>query len=171
MVVVGKVSFPSAPAISLFNGPLETGLRAVIVLDACFPRTLDATKLTWLDHLVVHTADVGGPRSLHPNIPQRTGELLIRRRLVEEGLQLMRKLHMVAVLADADGICFQATEGAAPFVEGLKTDYATQLKICARWITEYFIKNEENFSLMIEDKVGKWAVEFQGEVNRFGEIS
>jgi ABC-three component (ABC-3C) system Middle Component 2 len=62
----------------LFNSSLETGVRAVVVLDAAFPRAFDLSQLTWLDHLVVHTADIGGPDSLHPDIPQRTGELLVR---------------------------------------------------------------------------------------------
>jgi hypothetical protein len=79
----------------LFNSSLETGVRAVVVLDAAFPRAFDLSQLTWLDHLVVHTADIGGPDSLHPDIPQRTGELLVRRRLVEDGLTLMRRLHLV----------------------------------------------------------------------------
>jgi|SRR5258708_6684097 hypothetical protein len=65
--------------VALFNGSLETGMRAIVVLDAAYPRSFDLAWLTWCDHLVVHTADIGGPPSLHPDIPQRTGELLVRR--------------------------------------------------------------------------------------------
>jgi hypothetical protein len=88
----------------LFNGALETGVCAVVVLDAAYPRSFDIAKLTWCDHLVVHTADIDGPASLHPDIPQRTGELLVRRRLVEDGVNLMRRLHLINATADAGGI-------------------------------------------------------------------
>ena len=75
------------PNLPLFNSSLETGVRSAVILDATFPRAFDLSQLTWLDHLVVHTADIGGPDSLHPDIPQRTGELLVRRRLVEDRLE------------------------------------------------------------------------------------
>src|SRR3546814_12339927 len=79
----------------LFNSALETGVRSALILDAARPRSFDLAHLTWLDHLVVHTADIGGPPSLHPDIPQRDGELLVPRRNVEAGLVLMRRLHMI----------------------------------------------------------------------------
>jgi hypothetical protein len=94
----------------LFNSALETGVRAVVVLDAAYPRSFDIAKLTWCDHLVVHTADIDGPASLHPDIPQRAGELLVRRRLVEDGVNLMRRLHLIDATADAGGIRYQASE-------------------------------------------------------------
>src|SRR3954447_19528671 len=112
----------------LFNSALETGVRAAIVLDAIFPRCFDLAHLTWLDHLVVHTADISGPPSLHPDIPQRTGELLVRRRLVEEGVSLMRRLHLIDATADGAGIHYQASEEASAFVEALRSQYAQILK-------------------------------------------
>ena len=96
----------------LFNSPLETGVRATIVLDATHPRAFDLAHVTWLDHLVVHTADIGGPTSLHPDIPQRTGELLVRRRLVEDGLNMMRRLHLIEAKIVEQGIVYQASEEA-----------------------------------------------------------
>ena len=84
-----------APHPALFNSALETGVRSVVLLDTAYPRAFDLKELTWLDHLVVHTADVSGPESLHPNVPHRDGELLVRRSLVEEGVALMRGLHMI----------------------------------------------------------------------------
>src|SRR5262245_38496286 len=93
--------------VPLFNSALETGVRAVVILDAVHPRSFDISHLTWCDHLVVHTADIEGPPSLHPDIPQRTGELLVRRRLVEEGVSLMRRLHMIDPHVGARGIEFR----------------------------------------------------------------
>ncbi len=110
----------------LFNSPLETGVRAVVALDAAFPRCFDLAHLTWFDHLVVHTGDIGGPTSLHPDIPQRTGELLVRRRLVEDGLNLMRRVHLVEAQITERGIVYQAREEASAFA------VLVALPLCAR---------------------------------------
>jgi hypothetical protein len=149
----------------LFNSSLETGVRSVVVLDAAFPRAFDLSQLTWLDHLVVHTADIGGPVSLHPDIPQRTGELLVRRRLVEDGLNLMRRLHLVDSDTTDDGIVYSAREEASAFVDSLRSVYARELRQRAEWLAQYLTKtSRDELAQLISDRIGRWAVEFQGEV-------
>src|SRR5689334_23023201 len=112
----------------LFNSQLETGTRAMVILDAAYPRALDLARLTWFDHLVVHTKDIGGPESLHPALPGRTGELLVRRRLVEDSLALMRRLHLVDVVHDDNGISYRASDDAPAFINLLRSKYAQALK-------------------------------------------
>jgi hypothetical protein len=159
-----------APGIALFNSALETGVRAVVLLDAVYPRTFDIAKLTWCDHLVVHTADIGGPPSLHPDIPQRTGELLVRRRLVKDGVNLMRRLHMIDAIVDTGGIQFQASEEASAFTESLRTN--RNLKARANWLAGYLSQmSEAALAKLIADRIGRWAVEFQGEVGQPGSPS
>jgi hypothetical protein len=149
----------------LFNSPLETGVRAVIVLDAAFPRSFDLAHLTWFDHLVVHTGDIGGPPSLHPDIPQRTGELLVRRRLVEEGLNLMRRVHLVDAHVTERGILYQAREESSAFTDSLRSDYARELKARASWLTDYLSRvSDEDIADLIAQRIDRWAVEFQGEI-------
>src|SRR4051794_37731105 len=92
----------------LFNSPLETGVRSVVLLNTAYPRAFDLKELTWLDHLVVHTGDISGPESLHPNVPHRDGELLVRRSLVEQGITLMRSLHMIEAKYGSSGIVYAA---------------------------------------------------------------
>ncbi|MDX0977448.1 hypothetical protein GHK39_09120 [Sinorhizobium medicae] len=148
----------------LFNSGLETGVRALVILNAAFPRMFDLTQLTWFDHLVVHTADVGGPQSLHPDLPQRTGELLVRRRVVEEGVQLMRRLHMINAIVDEKGIAYQASDEASALVDTMHTPYALELKFRAEWLAQKLEEfTVEQLAELIADKIGRWAVEFQGE--------
>ncbi|QIA24998.1 ABC-three component system middle component 2 [Mesorhizobium sp. AA22] len=154
----------------LFNSALETGTRAVVMLDAAFPRAFDLSHLVWLDHLVVHTADIGGPESLHPDIPQRTGELLVRRRLVENGLTLMRQLHLVDAQTGDDGIMYVAREEAAAFVDSLRTSYGKGLKSRAEWLANYVGQRSDNdLAEMISRRIGRWTVEFQGEGGELGD--
>jgi hypothetical protein len=160
-----EVSETDVGRIPLFNSPLETGVRAVIVLDATFPRCFDLAHLTWFDHLVVHTRDIDGPASLHPDIPQRTGELLVRRRLVEEGLNLMRRVHLVDSRVTEHGIVYQAREEAAAFADSLRSDYARALKDRAKWLADYLSRvPDADIEALIARRIDRWAIEFQGEI-------
>lgn len=152
-------------SVPLFNSALETGVRAAVVLDAVYPRAFDLAHLTWFDHLVVHSSDFGGPESLHPDIPQRTGELLVRRRLVEEGLGLMRRLHLIDAKVAAQGIVFRAREEASAFVDSLRSNYGRALRERTLWLAQYLNENDESaIAELIEQHIGRWTVEFQGEV-------
>lgn len=150
--------------IGLFNSKLETGTRAVVVLDAAYPRALDLARLTWFDHLVVHTGDAGGPPSLHPALPERTGELLVRRRLVEDSLTLMRRVHLVDAVADECGVAFRASDEAAPFVSLMRTEYALTLKARAKWLVNHFADlSAEDLARRVEHRLDRWSVEFSSD--------
>jgi hypothetical protein len=147
----------------LFNSPLETGVRSVVLLDAATHRAYDLTHLTWLDHLVVHTHDLpGGPPSLHPDIPQRSGELIVRRTVIDEGLKLMARLHLVDIRYSDEGILYAATEEASLFVQLIRTEYGEVLKQRASWLIHYVTNSDPAFlANLIHEKVGRWKVEFQ----------
>src|SRR5258708_15203620 len=110
-----------------FNSTLETGIRALVVLEAFYPRRCDLMEMTWLDHLVVHTADLDGedvPESLHPDLRDRAGELLVRRQLVERSLRVMQQIHMVDVFETEAGIEFCASQEAPSYVDLLQAPYS-----------------------------------------------
>jgi hypothetical protein len=150
----------------LFNSPLETGVRSVVLLHAAAPQAYDLTHLTWLDHLVVHTGDLAaGPPSLHPDIPQRAGELVVRRQIVEEGLRLMSRLHMVEFRYTEQGILYAAHEDAALFLQLVRSHYGRSLKDRAAWLVDYITNSDEEFlANLIKEKVGRWTIEFQSEL-------
>lgn len=157
------------PHPELFNSALETGVRSVVLLNTAYPRMFDLKELTWLDHLVVHTGDIAGPDSLHPNVPHRDGELLVRRSLVEQGLALMRRLHMVEAKYGASGIAYVALDQAGPFVSLIRTAYGRALKERAAWLVGYLSeRGDEHLHDVISQKIGRWAVEFQGDVKPGG---
>src|SRR5258708_5507324 len=90
---MGAKMTTSSGADHLFNTPVESGLRSLFVLEAVRPSGCDLQRLIIYDYFLVHSADVpSGPASLHPATPMRSGELLVRRKLIEAGLNvLMRK--------------------------------------------------------------------------------
>lgn len=148
---------------SLFNSPLETGTRALVILDAAHPASYDLTQLTWFDHLIVYTGDLGGPPSLHPAVPHRTGELLVRRRLIESGLALMRRVHLIEQIADSNGLEYRATDEASAFVELMCSPYSKDLRARAVWLVENIcVMPIEKLRELISNRIGRWGIEFLG---------
>ena len=148
-----------------FNSTLETGIRALVVLEAFYPRRCDLMEMTWLDHLVVHTADLDGedvPESLHPDLPDRAGELLVRRQLVERSLRVMQQIHMVDVFETEAGIEFCASQEAPSYVDLLQAPYSRALKARARWMAERFAgMTTPQIRSLVESRIGKWTAEFR----------
>lgn len=148
----------------LFNSPLETSIRALIVLDAFYPRACSISELTWFDHLVVHTKDIGGPDSLHPDLPSRGGELLVRRNLIDEAVHLLLHADLITVVDGEEGLRFRAGDDAPSFADLMVVPYAIELKDRARWLAERFgQESEEQVRNVIHDRLGRWTLEFQGE--------
>lgn len=149
-------------ALELFNSRLETGVRAVVVLNAAHPGAFDLSQLTWFDHLVVHTGDIGERPSLHPDLPHRSGELFVRRPVIEASLALMRRLHLVEVVVGERGFLYRASDEAYPFVELMRSPYARALKDRARWLAENVCNlDADSIERLVAEKIGRWNVEFQ----------
>jgi hypothetical protein len=145
----------------LFNSRLEAGIRAVIVLESLRPETADLSEMVLFDHVVVHTRDLGGPPSLHANLPERKSELLVRRRLVEASLQLMRRCHLVEQDSVEDGLVWRASDDAASYVELLETAYSTRLKACAAWLgQEVRDRSKAGFKAFVRQELGDWSEAF-----------
>lgn len=146
---------------SLFNSPLESAIRSVILLDALYPLKVDLSELTWLNYLLVHSADADGPPSLHPDIPQRSGELRVNRKTVELGLTVLRRMHYADLVVDDAGMRYEATDYAAAFVDLLRASYTESMKERAAWIAvrvrERGLANLED---ALRESVGRWTTEF-----------
>ena len=90
----------------LFNTSLEAGLRSLGVLEAVFPASLRLGQLIALDHILVQSHDFApdGPPSLHPASPYRRAEPVVRRALVNRGLDLMVTRGLISKVANARGV-------------------------------------------------------------------
>ena len=149
-------------ALTPFNTPLETGVRALTLLDAVFPSSIDLQHLVDFDYLVVHSGDVGGPQSLHPPLPFRTGELLVRRGIIERGLLLMISRGLVWRIPSSKGIQYLASENANPFLSALSSNYITKLKERAAWIAERFGNaTDEEIRATTRRFFEDWTTQFQ----------
>lgn len=146
----------------LFNTPIESGLRALIVLEAVRPEKCDLQRLVIYDYLLVHSSDVpDGPPSLHPATPLRSGELLVRRNLVDHGLRLLIGKGLVTKSFTRDGIHYGATDVAERFLDYLESPYAARCKEISEWIAGRFqALSDDELRAFIHDNLGRWGTEF-----------
>ena len=148
----------------IFNTAFESGLRSVVILTARYPQHLPLHKLVVLDHLIVHSGDIHGPLSLHPEESSRTAEIFVRRSLVSSGLNLMGTRKLIDRFATQTGFQYRAGEEAGSFVDLLKSPYTLELKTRAHWLADnVVVLSDEAFSQLVRDRMDQWASEFQAD--------
>ena len=153
-------------ATSPFNSPLESGLRSLGVLAASYPQNYDLQRLVVFDHLVVHTGDLGGPPSLHPKLPLRSAEMLVRRSAVEKGLQLMISRGLVELIVDQEGFSYRASDLAEAFLGSLVTTYMLALKERADWVSTNFAhRSEDEISKTMTSIFEQWVDQFHAKTH------
>lgn len=128
---------------SPLNGALEIGVRVSALLTAAFPSHLDIARMVLLDHALLHTANLGGPPSLHPELPLRSGELGMKRSLISDGVEFACRVGLAEVYSTASGIEFRASESAPGFLALLKATYYVELAQRAQWVCDTFAETSD----------------------------
>lgn len=151
----------------LFNTPLETGLRSLVILEKLAPNTSDLQRLVYFDYLVVHSADIdGGPASLHAPVPHRSGEIIVRRNLVERGLNLMISRELAKRHFLNSGIAYGITELTSPFLSHFQSQYFENLRTRASWLSNKFQNtSDDQLKSFVDGNLDKWGAEFSKQKN------
>lgn len=146
-----------------FNTPLECGFRLLFVLAACRPSSCDLQRLISYDYLLVHSGDVDdGPESLHPAVPDRGSEWVVKRDLVRNGMNLMFARELVGKQLTSDGVVYEGSEMTEAFIRLLTTPYASDLRRRAHWIADTFGSlQDDEVQQFMADRVGAWGTEFE----------
>lgn len=148
--------------VQTFNSPIETGIRALILLAESYPVQLDLQRILEFDYLIVHSGDMDGPPSIHPALPLRSGELLVRRQLIERGLLLMISRGLVIRHATPTGFLYQAEDDAGPFLDALTAEYLGDLKDRAVWVVDHFSEmSDYDIRVLLSQVYDQWSREFQ----------
>ena len=142
-----------------FNTPLEAGLRALFLM-ATGTRAFDSQRLVMLDYILVHSGDLGGEPSLHPEAPSQKGELLIRRELIQDGLALMRSRDLLDRRFSGRGITYRVTQAGRHVAAQFESDYAGLLRERARWVVHNFGgMSHKQLSDALKEHIGDWDEE------------
>lgn len=126
----------SAP--SPFNSALELGVRCLVVLGEAFPNALSLERLVMYDYIVLHSADVGGPESIHPAMPMRTGEITVRRETILKGMSLMGSRGLIKTVVSDEGFLYSATDAVGGFFGAISAPYLDRLARRANWVVHNF---------------------------------
>lgn len=151
--------------ISLFNSPLEIGLRVLVFLSAVAPNSVDIQRLIYFDYLTIHSGDVeNGPKSLHAATPHRTGEIIVRRNILQDGVNLMVSKGLIDIVFNSEGISYKSTKISQNFLSYFDSTYFRQLKENSFWVINKFgsYSNEE-LNLYIKKHLDIWGGEFYNE--------
>lgn len=145
-----------------FNNPIETGLRVLAILNAAYPQKIDLQQLIYYDYLTIHSGDIeNGPSSLHPPVPNRSGEILVRRKIIEEGIELFVKKRLIDRVFSEKGIVYRMSENANMFIDMLEELYTKRLFERAVWVIDNFINfSDEDMGSYMKNNLDKWGGEF-----------
>ena len=145
-----------------FNSPLEFGLRMLFLLEAARERGADLQRLVAYDYLLVHSADVSnGPPSVHPAVPYRGAEFLIKRDLVQSGLALMISRELIFKEFHVTGVRYRATMLTTPFLKLLRSSYSQTLRQRASWVVDRFgALHDDRLASFMDENIGRWGAEF-----------
>jgi hypothetical protein len=145
---------------SLFNTAMESSIRSLVVL-AKIGEAVDLDLLVYYDYFLVHSGDYpGGPSSLHPPVPHRSGELLVRRDIVRAGLDYARTKGLVELCFAADGMSYRATKIARPFLAHFTSKYFLTVSERGQWIAEKLHTRPRSELLkLVEQNLHVWGAD------------
>jgi hypothetical protein len=157
------VNAEDSPVLSPFNGPVESGLRASVLLYALFPEPVSLQRLVIYDYLLIHSDDVpNGPPGLHPKTPYRSGELLVRRDTLRRGMLLYMSRGLIGDLYRESGLAYAATERTGAFLDALHTEYVHALRDRSSWVVEHFAAfDDQDLDGFVKEHLGEWGAEFE----------
>lgn len=148
--------------ISPYNSPVEVGVRVLTVLVEAYPQALDLGQLVMFDHLILNTADVEGPESLHPPLPMRIGQLTTKRTSVDGGIRVLLAAGLTQPLANANGLTYVANDASLRFLSLLESAHAAQLQERATWlVSEFGHFSEDELRAQFRRIFDAWVEEFE----------
>ena len=148
---------------SPFNGPVESGLRAAVLLYAIHPDCASLQRLVVFDYLLIHSDDIPeGPSGLHPKTPYRSGELLVRRDTLRQGMLLYMSRGLIGDQYREFGIAYGATDRTGAFLDALVSKYTRALRERAEWVSERFDSySDQHLKVLAKEHLDEWGAEFE----------
>lgn len=144
-------------------------MRALVLLSASFPQTLDVAQLVYLDHAMLHSGELQGPPNLHPTLPAGPGELAMKRHLIEQGLIVLMRAGLAEIEASEDGLAYRASEEGPGFVDILEAPYTDELKRRAAWVIAFEASPGRDVRAATWDITDRWARDFASHQPSLGE--
>lgn len=149
-----------------FNNDVDTGLRMLCLLNKSHPKSFDLQKLIYLDYIMIHSGDIDeNIQSIHPPVPYRTGELLIKRSIIQNGLELFISRNLIEIKYTKFGIEYKASEESSTFIETLEEQYFVKVNERASWAVDKFSYwDNKELKFFLKDNIEKISNDFNIEI-------
>ncbi|MGJ1233856.1 MULTISPECIES: ABC-three component system middle component 2 [Sphingobacterium] len=152
--------------IKLYNTPIEIAIRCLLNLNFSDNGT-DAERLMFFDYLCLNTADVGGPISIHPPIPNRGIQIFGRKELIKKALALLLSKELIDVTANDSGFNYIINQSGKKFLDYFQTQYFNELREKINWTQQYFREmSNSQMREFIDINLEKWGGEFLSDQTR-----
>lgn len=147
---------------NVFNSPLEIGFRILFILQGIYPREIDLNRLVIYDYFLLNSADFpNGPESLHPPIPHRSSQIIIKPLIIKEAIAQMRSKELIEIVFSVEGIKYKANDLTSKFIEFQESEYSQKLIELSNWISSQFGEyNDEKLKILVENNIPNWGNEF-----------
>lgn len=158
--------------IKIFNSPEEIGVRTLFILDLCGKR-MSSQRIMYYDYFALHLNDIDEEyESLHPDNPNHSSEIAVRRVLVNKGLNLMIAKGLISIKYSKTGIYYQKNQLTTSFVDLFQNGYVDQLKKNIKSVDEKFSNYSDNqIYKYINKNIGSWVGEFEKEIYTGGDVN
>ena len=157
-----------------FNSPLETGLRLLFVFNNTNKRFLDIQRLVYYNYLLIHSSDIPEApfESLHPEMPNRSCEILIGRKIIQKGINLLLSKGLICVHYEKSGVRYNSNENTSLFMGYLSSKYSKELEKRAKWVCEkYDSMSDHKLNEFMQNNLGTWGAEFSREFHLMGDLN
>lgn len=149
----------------IFNSPLEIALRVLLILSLGKKVSYSLERLIIYDYLILNSGDLdNAPESLHPSLPNRSSQLLVKRKLVQKALLILASKELIIIKYLKSGIQYAPSKLAEPFIAYFDSHYYNELKERVMWVAESFKnRNDKSLEKFISVNIEKWGSEFLNE--------
>lgn len=158
--------------IKIFNSPEEVGVRILFILDVCGNR-MSSQRIMYYDYFALHLNDIDDNYdSLHPDNPNHSSEIAVRREKINQGLNLMISKGLLNVKYSKTGIYYQKNQLTSSFIELFQNGYSDRLKQNITIVDKLFREYSDNkIYKYVNKNIGSWVGEFEKDTDFGGDIN
>lgn len=151
--------------IKIFNSPEEVGVRILFILNV-YEKRMSSQRIMYYDYFALHLNDIDNTyESLHPDNPNHSSEIAVRRDLIKKALNLMIEKGLISIKYLKTGIYYQKNQLTTSFVDLFENEYATQLKKNIKVVDEKFLNySDKQIYEYINKNIGSWVGEFEKNI-------
>ncbi|WP_368072758.1 ABC-three component system middle component 2 [Lysinibacillus xylanilyticus] len=99
----------------------------------------------------------------HP-LPHRSSEIIVRRKLVQESLDILISRGLVSPVYKNTGVFYSANKSTSLFVNLLKSTYFSKLTLVVEWVlSKYGNVSTSMLNKLVNENIHFWGGEFEYE--------